>query len=121
MRPIMSGWRLLVLSAGIIIAGGGSALACGGGKLLFEDKFETLDPSWGFDKHVPARSNGPGGLVYKMPPDYSFALLNQSSLYDNYEVCAVFVTDAPAKADFVDWRRFLGRRYKQHIRGRHLP
>ncbi len=44
MRPIMSGWRLLVLSAGIRIAGGGSALACGGGKLLFEDKFETLDP-----------------------------------------------------------------------------
>jgi hypothetical protein len=98
MRPTMSGCRVLVLSVGIIVAGGDAALACGSGKLLIEDKFETLDPAWGFEQNDAARSNGPGGLVYKLDPNDSIDLLNQAGLYDNYEVCAVFATEFPANA-----------------------
>jgi hypothetical protein len=98
MHPIMSGCRVLALSVGIIIAGVDGALACGSGKLLVEDKFETLDPAWGFDKTSPGRSNGPGGLIYKFNPADNIDLLNQAGLYDNYEVCAVFATEVPANA-----------------------
>ena len=34
-------------AAGLAVASSGSALACGAGKLLFEDKFDKLDPAWG--------------------------------------------------------------------------
>jgi hypothetical protein len=63
-----------------------------------EDKFETLDPAWGFEEQDPARSNGPEGLVYSLQPNDSVRSLNQSDLYENYEVCAVFATKVPADA-----------------------
>ncbi|MGH9553845.1 MAG: hypothetical protein ACRD3W_30985, partial [Terriglobales bacterium] len=96
MHPIMSGSSVLMLSVAVIIAGVDGAIACGNGKLIFEDKFEALDPAWGLLQDDPQRSNGPGGLTYKWPPKTGISRLNQSGIYDNYEVCAVFTTDAPA-------------------------
>ncbi len=85
---------------GSLVAAAGSAAACGNGKLILEDKFETLDPAWGFSKDDPDRSNGPNGLVYTLKPNDGVFLMNQSELLDNYEVCAVFTTKIPAdKAD----------------------
>jgi hypothetical protein len=99
MRQMMSRCRLLVLSVGVLIAGVDGAAACGSGKLLFEDKFETIDPAWNLPREDATRSNGPGGLVYKLGPGDSIITLNQSGLHENYEVCAVFTSEVPAEAD----------------------
>jgi hypothetical protein len=88
----------LVLLIGFLTAEAETAAAQGNGKLIFEDKFQALDPAWGFDENVPNRSNGPDGLVYTWDPGNEVVLLNQSELYDNYEVCAVFATKVPAEA-----------------------
>jgi hypothetical protein len=74
-------------------------MTCGNGKLILEDKFETLDPAWGFGEQDSTRSNGPEGLVYNLQPDDTFHALNGSGIYDNYEVCAVFTTKVPADAN----------------------
>ena len=121
MHPIMSGCRVLVLSVGVIIAGVDGALACGNGKLLFEDKFETLDPAWGFSQDDATRSNGPGGLVYKFKPNQSYSLLNQSSLYQNYEVCAVFATEVPADANAYVGVNFWGSDFDNVYEGDIFP
>jgi hypothetical protein len=82
-----------------LLLAGTDAIACGNGKLIVEDKFGTLNPAWGFAKDDPTRSNGPDGLVYKLKPgDAGYTQLNQSDLYDNYEVCAVFVTNVSEKS-----------------------
>src|ERR1022692_2412583 len=44
--------------AGILLLGGQNALACGNGKLLFQDKFQTVDPRWGLVAVDPTRSVG---------------------------------------------------------------
>jgi hypothetical protein len=99
MCPTLSKCRVLVLLAGILILGADKAVACGNGKLLLEDKFETLDPAWGFDPDSTTRSNGPEGLTYKLGPNDFVNLLNQSGIYDNYEVCAVFSSTVPENSD----------------------
>jgi hypothetical protein len=78
------------------VAGADYAIACGNGKLILEDKFETLDPAWGLMEQDPTRSIGTEGLVYIIQPGNVLHVLNQSGIYDNYEVCAVFATKVPA-------------------------
>jgi hypothetical protein len=73
-------------------------MACGSGELLFEEKFATLDPAWGFSETDESRTNGADGLTYKLKPNDSRFLLNQASLYDDYEVCVTFTTETPEKA-----------------------
>ena len=85
---------LMSIAFPLFFLAGTKAIACGNGKLILEDKFETLNPAWGFEANDPSRSNGTGGLVYKVKPgDGSLSQHNQSDLYDNYEVCAVFATN----------------------------
>lgn len=86
---------VLALFLGFIFATLDWAAACGTGKLLLEDKFDSLDPAWGFSEKNDERSNGADGLTYKLPPGENVDLLNQSGLNENYEVCATFVTDLP--------------------------
>jgi 3-keto-disaccharide hydrolase len=76
------------LIVGAACAVSGIALACGTGKVLFEDKFEALDPSW----NIPATAGAAGkdGLSVESAPNTVFNRLNQSSLYDNYEVCITY-------------------------------
>jgi hypothetical protein len=97
MRPFMWTFGLLVLTT-LVTAQTQPTYACGNGKLILEDKFETLDPAWGFAPNDPKRSNGSDGLVYKLNPNQDIEILNQSDFYDNYEVCAVITTKVPANA-----------------------
>src|SRR5262249_30215840 len=69
---------------------GGTVADCGKGKLILEDKFQTLDPAWGFPKEDPQRINGPSGLTYKLGPNQVVTLLNQADFRENYEVCLSF-------------------------------
>ena len=89
----------LIGAMGLALAWSGSAFACGSGKILFEDKFSNLDPSWGI-------TLGDGwsvgqGLKMTMKPNDSDLYLSQASLYDNYEVCMT-VTSQFAGDDTVD-------------------
>ena len=80
-----------VALAGILILGGQNALACGNGKLLFQDKFQTADRRWGFAAVDPTRSVGADGLSYSVTPgsftpglqNYVISQINQTSLYDD--------------------------------------
>ena len=97
MRFSLSVSSLCLAAAGLLMAMSG-AMACGSGKLLFEEKFASLDPGWGFSENDESRTNGPNGLTYKLKPNDSRFLLSQASLYDDYEVCATFTTEAPENA-----------------------
>jgi hypothetical protein len=77
-----------VALTGILVLGGQNALACGKGKLLFQDMFQTLDPRWQMGPPDPNRSVGAEGLSYSLAPDLVLASINQAGLYDNYELCA---------------------------------
>jgi hypothetical protein len=99
MYPRQLSYHVLSVSFAIIVASATYADACGSGKVILQDKFEMLDPAWGFDPESTIRSNGPDGLTYKLGPDNFVNLLNQSGIYDNYEVCAVFSSTVPENSD----------------------
>jgi hypothetical protein len=67
-----------------------AASACGAGAVLFEDNFNTLEPTWGFAEKDETRSNGPGGLSYNLKVGNSLTLLNNAGTYDDYEACGKF-------------------------------
>ena len=61
MRFSLSVSSLSLTAAGLLMAMSG-AMAGGAGELLFEEKFATLDPAWGFSENDESRANGPDGL-----------------------------------------------------------
>ena len=81
-----------VVVVGGLIAGAGSALACGDGKLLFEDKFEALDSAWKSDGSYEDFDVGADGLVAKIPPGSTVSAINTSGHYKSFELCAVFTS-----------------------------
>jgi hypothetical protein len=68
MYPRQLSYHVLSVSFAIIVASATYADACGSGKVILQDKFEMLDPAWGFDPESTIRSNGPDGLTYKLGP-----------------------------------------------------
>jgi hypothetical protein len=84
-----------LMLGGVFAADIEQASACGNGALIMEDKFETLDPTWGFSEEDPHRTNGQDGLTYKVEAKTGIFVLNQAGLYDDYEVCVDFKIDAP--------------------------
>jgi hypothetical protein len=68
----------MALGCGAIVGANG-AQACGNGKVTFEDKFETLDPSWG--KASDRLSGDKGALVIKAEPGQGRWAISQSDYY----------------------------------------
>jgi hypothetical protein len=68
----------MALGCGAIVGANG-AQACGNGKVTFEDKFETLDPSWG--KASDRLSVDKGALVIKAEPGQGRWAISQSDYY----------------------------------------
>ena len=101
--------RLIILTVPSLIIGllasTTGAAACGSGKLIFEDKFATLD-SWTFDgSDAEMVAPGPNGLVAKVPPGKTASALHQPDRYDNFEVCASFeAKSVKGEGDFVALR-----------------
>lgn len=85
---------------GVAAVSASPAMACGSGKILFEDKFEKLDPAWGMTLG-DGWTTGPEGLKMVLKPNDAEPYLNQTSLYDDYEVCMT-VTAEFTGDDFVD-------------------
>jgi hypothetical protein len=89
----------------VAIAKADIAVACGNGKLIFQDRFETLDPAWQFDGSVTSAKVGAGGLVAEVPPGKTLSAIHLPGRYQNFEICASFETDSAKEAgDFVALR-----------------
>jgi len=79
-----------ILFAGAIAFGCGALLAtgaqaCGNGKVIFEDKFETLDPGWG--KASDRLSVDNGALVIKAEAGTGRWAVSQSDYYQDVAIC----------------------------------
>lgn len=79
------------------------ALACEGGKVLFEDKFEKFNPAWGFTLDPKTEKLDASGLVFDYPPNSYRRGISQLSFYTDYVACVTFTvkftcTD-PAKCE----------------------
>jgi hypothetical protein len=62
------------------------AANCGTGKILLQDSFATLSPVWGITPG-PDVKPGPNGLKVSIKENSNILGLNQSGLFDDYEVC----------------------------------
>ena len=76
--------RVLVAAAAISLPFGG-AQACTGDKILFEEKFEFADPTWG------AQSNGfkigDGKAILRAPQNSVQLQWNTAFVFDNADIC----------------------------------
>jgi hypothetical protein len=82
----------------MLVAGAQQALACGSGNILYEDKMvDTEDESWGWGED-PVRSVGSKGITWDLQPGVPWTTLNQTSLYNDFEVCAKIKMKYPEKS-----------------------
>lgn len=66
-----------------------AAHACGGGKVIYQDDFKTLDPAWNAPDNVSAVN---GAMSIKLASNVGFTLISQANLYTqpSIEICATF-------------------------------
>lgn len=79
--------RRLAIGIGLAVwtLAGASAFACEGKEVLFEDNFESLDPTWGeADDSFYLQD---GRLVVSPSLDKYYAALNTAGVYDNIDFC----------------------------------
>jgi hypothetical protein len=78
----------LVVSMFFALCMGATAFAanCGTGKVLLQDDFATLSPVWNIAKGDDIK-NGPKGMEATVAKGKSIYGLNQSGLFNDYEVC----------------------------------
>jgi hypothetical protein len=65
-------------------------VACEGGKVLFEDKFEKFNPAWGFTLDAATEKIDPNGLSFEYPPNFYRRGISQLSYYNDYVACATY-------------------------------
>ncbi len=83
----MQGLRLGAAAVGLVVlAGSGTAQACGSGKVLFEDSFDTLQATWGKQDEELLVDNGQ--LVMKPKENFTFWAPNSAAVYDDADICA---------------------------------
>lgn len=63
------------------------ASACGTGEILFEDRLQPPDVSWGFTGEDPSRSFTPDGVSWTVEPNIVLTRFNEASLYEDFELC----------------------------------
>lgn len=69
-----------------VLLGTAPALACGKNKILFEDNFQSLDPSWGSaDKQMTVEG---GNLVLRPNAGFYRWALSQSDFYGDSNLCS---------------------------------
>ena len=100
---------LALLLIGFLIASRGTAEACGNGKVLFEDKFQTLDKSWVFAGDSDTPNPGADGLTAAIQHDHDVAALKTDVEYQDVDVCGVaIVTNKSDPGGFFTIRFWLG-------------
>ena len=84
---MQSGVSVLVALVAGLLASAPALAACDKGNPVFEDTFQTLDPSWGEADDTLFVDNG--GLVVKPKPGYSRFDLSQSDYYGDGSICVL--------------------------------
>src|SRR3989337_881435 len=97
--------RVLAMTAFAVVLGLISTVAmadCGSGRVIYQDQFQALDPSWGFNADDPEVSIQNGTLIMKPDSGYERYLLSQTNFYGDVSVC-VDVTVAKSKTEEQTW------------------
>ena len=88
----------LAIAAGLasfLVSGGGAMAACkSSSDSLFVDQFDKLDDAWGTYENYSVED---GRLVIKPPAGYNTSTLNNSSLYDDIDICVEMTAQAPVQ------------------------
>src|SRR5579871_4139311 len=88
----------LAAAAGVacFLATGGAAMAAckATPNSLFEDQFNQLDETWGSYENYDVED---GKLVIKPPAGYNTSTINNSSLYDDVDICVEMSAEAPVQ------------------------
>lgn len=79
----------LLSLTGFLIASIGIAAACGNGKLVFEDKFQTLAESWMLSSDSDRPNAGGDGLTAALLPDHVVSARKIDTSYRDVDICAV--------------------------------
>jgi hypothetical protein len=86
----------LAVAAGLacFLASGGAAMATckATPDALFVDQFKTLDDTWGNYQNYDVED---GKLVIKPPAGYNTSTINNTSLYDEVDICVEMSAEAP--------------------------
>jgi hypothetical protein len=77
----------LILSLAVLIVGSRGASACGNGKLILDDKFNSVASAWSIEKKYTKLSPGPVGLTIVVSPGKDVGALNEADTYKNFELC----------------------------------
>jgi hypothetical protein len=82
MRGLRSGAALVAIA---MLAGTGAAQACGDGTVVFEDSFDSFQPTWGKTTDELMVDNGE--LIMKPKADFTLWAPNTSAIYDDVDLC----------------------------------
>jgi hypothetical protein len=78
-------------AAWLLLASGSTAFAaCEGSAVLFEDRFDALQPTWGEPSEILRTEEN--RLVVTPEPDSYFWVTNQASVYDDIDMCVALTT-----------------------------
>jgi hypothetical protein len=88
----------LAVAAGLasfLLSGGAAIAACKSTPdSLFVDQFEQLDDTWGSYENYDVEN---GKLVIKPPAGYNTTAINNTSLYDDVDICVEMSAEAPVQ------------------------
>jgi hypothetical protein len=79
-----------VAAAAVLLmsVGAGAALACKGSTVLYEDNFQTFDPTWGISSENIYVENG--ALIISPSADRIWSALNQTNVYTDMDFCVTY-------------------------------
>jgi 3-keto-disaccharide hydrolase len=72
-------------AASLFVATGGHAMACEGGKVIFEDKFADDAGGWALKNTIEVKN---GNFTFKLPPDDMQSNLNVTFSVNDADICA---------------------------------
>jgi hypothetical protein len=79
----------------LLLSGGAAMAACKSSPdSLFVDRFEQLDDTWGTYENYDVED---GKLVIKPPAGYNTTAINNTSLYDDVDICVDMSAEAPVQ------------------------
>lgn len=84
---VVARYAALILSLAIVIGDAGGASACGNGKLILEDNFNTIASAWSIEKKYTRLTSGPAGLTVVVAPGKDVGALDDAATYKNFELC----------------------------------
>ena len=105
MRVIARVLAMTALAVAFGLVATGAMAQCGSG-IIYQDRFQTLDPYWGVQAGDAEVSVQDGSLILKPEAGYERYVLNQANFYGDATVC-VDVTIAETASEEQSWAGIL--------------